>query len=215
MPELTFRVEQAEVGKSIGTPAIAVRVEIANSVPDETIHSILLRSQVQIETARRRYSIGEKSKLQELFGDPAQWNRTLKPLLWANVTNVVSAFAGKSLVDVMLPCTADFHAAVATYFQALEDGTVSLTLLFSGTIFYQSTGGTLQVAPVSWNSEARFPFPVALWQQCLEHYFPNSIWLPVRRDLYDRMRKMKAQQGLASLDELMDRMIAARSEVAV
>ncbi len=214
MPELAFRTIDAKVANDSAIPAIAIRLEITNSAADETIQSILLRSQVQIEAPRRRYSKSEEAGLKDLFGNPEQWSRSLRPLLWANTTNVVGSFDRSTVVDVMIPCTIDFHAAVSGYFLALEDRTVPLTLLFSGTIFYQTSAHSLQAAPISWDNEAKCLFPIPLWKECLEAHYANTVWLPIRRDLYERLRELRAQQGWTSIDEVIERMITGTREVA-
>lgn len=213
VPELRFQAVDVAIADRSATPAIALRIELSNAVPQETIHSILLRSQVQIEAPRRRYSPREQAELKELFGDPAEWGRTLKPVVWANATNVVGSFDRSVVVDVMLPCTMDLYAAVGAYFGALEDGTVPLTSLFSGTIFYQPAGHALQAAPISWNAEARFAFPVALWKECVERHYANTVWLPIRRDIYELLRKRKADLGLATFDDVLERSITGAAEV--
>src|SRR5262249_13403361 len=122
MPELAFRVAGASVAEGSVIPAVAIQLEIVNGAAPETIQSILLRSQVHIEAPRRRYSKTEERGLKDLFGEPAQWSRSLKPLLWVNATNVVGSFDRSIVIDVTLPCTTEFHASVSGYFDALEDG---------------------------------------------------------------------------------------------
>jgi hypothetical protein len=213
MPELNFRPVDAKVVERAASPVIALTVEIVNSAAIGTVHSVLLRTQVLIEAARRRYEPEEQKGLKELFGDTAEWGRTLKPVLWTNATNVVGAFDQSILVEVMLPCTIDLHGA-ASYFRAIEAGSVPLTLLFSGTVFSQMEGRPLQATPISWNTEARFRFPVALWEECLDRHYANTVCLPIRRDLFERLREIKARQGLSDLDEVIQQIVADIPEVA-
>ena len=163
MPDLTFQVANARAVPSLASPAIALALRIAN-LEDQQIDSITLRCQVQIETPRRRYTEAEQTSLLHLFGEPARWGQTLRPMLWANVASAVPAFSGSTAVDLMLPCTADPQSAVTGYFTALEGGLVPITLLFSGMTFYLTRDGQLQAAPISWSSEARFAFPVDVWK---------------------------------------------------
>ena len=168
MPELAFRVQGAEPRISSQSPAVLLRLEIANWPPEQEIRSIALVCQVQIEAARRRYSDREKERLRDLFGEPESWGQTLRSLLWANVRIAVPEFTGTTEVEIALPCAADPVAGTAKYFSGLENAPAPLILLFSGTVFYDAGGGRLQIAPISWNSEARFLFPVEVWMRALE-----------------------------------------------
>ena len=67
MPDLSFRVEGATVVPFAAVPMIAFQLRIKNAHPDETIHTIALRCQIQIEVTRRRYSPGEQERLLDLF----------------------------------------------------------------------------------------------------------------------------------------------------
>jgi hypothetical protein len=52
------------------------------------------------------------------------------------------------LVDSAVPCTFDFDLAATKYFPALGSGEIPLCVMFSGTVFYQSEDGALQIAHV-------------------------------------------------------------------
>ena len=54
-----------------------------------------------------------------------------------------------------IPRTFDFNVASTKYFDGLNGGDIPLLMLFSGTIFYASQENALQVAPISWELEAR------------------------------------------------------------
>ena len=69
MPDLDFKIEGAEVVKFSASPAIALKLRIANVDPTETIHTVALRCQIQIEVTRRRYTPEDKEKLRDLFGE--------------------------------------------------------------------------------------------------------------------------------------------------
>ena len=70
MPDLDFKIEGAEVVKFSATPLIAFKLAVTNANPTETIHSVALRCQIQIEVTRRRYTAEDQEKLRDLFGDP-------------------------------------------------------------------------------------------------------------------------------------------------
>ena len=72
MPDLSFKIEGAEVAKFTASPQIVFKLQLANADPAEQIHSVALRGQIQIEVTRRRYAAEEQEKLRDLFGGLAK-----------------------------------------------------------------------------------------------------------------------------------------------
>jgi Family of unknown function (DUF6084) len=208
MPELTLEVRGAEAVYEVATPAVALRLEISNSPASETIQTVVLNCQIQIEAARRRYADAEQARLRDLFGEPERWGQTLRPLHWTNLTTTVPGFTGGIGMKLAVPCTFDFNVTATKYFDALTGGTVPLTLLFSGTIFYRTPSGQLQAGPIPWNTEARFSLPAGIWKEAIELHYPNTAWLGLRRDNFDRLYDFKVRHGLATFDEAVERMFA-------
>lgn len=208
-PDLDFRVQAADPLPFAAAPSLQFKLAVENRTA-ERIQSIMLKVQVQIITGRRRYNGREQAQLVELFGEPQRWGNTLKNLFWMQTVALVPAFSGSTVVDLIIPCTYDFEVVSAKYFHALEDGEVPLEFLFSGTIFYAGRLG-LQVAQLSWDKEAAFRLPVATWQAMMAHYFPNSSWLRLRQDVFDRLQAYKAGRSLptweATVEALLDRQV--------
>jgi len=204
MPDLSFHVEGAEVVAFAAIPQIALKLAISNGQPDEPIHTVALRCQIQIEATRRRYTAEEQEKLLDLFGEPDRWSQTLRSLLWTHASVVVPAFSGNTLVDLPVPCTFDFNAAATKYFYGLESGDLPLCLQFSGTVFYAGADGGLQVAPISWDKEARYKLPVKVWRKMMDSYYPNSAWLCLRRDVLERLYQYKVRHGIPTWEEALE-----------
>jgi Family of unknown function (DUF6084) len=209
MPELHFTLEGAEAVPYSAIPMIALKLRITNRPAGEAIHSLNLRCQVQIEPAKRRYGPNEQARLLDLFGTPERWSRTVRPLLWMNTTLAVPGFSDEVLVDLQLPCTFDFNVAATKYFHALETGDIPLSVLFSGTIFYQGDSDTLQVAQVPWDREALSRLPVDVWKQMMEMHFPNTSWLCLRRDVFEQLYDYKVRHGIPTWEEAISRALAA------
>ena len=163
------------------------QLRITNADATEKIQSVALHCQIQIESTHRKYAAEEQKKLLDLFGEPERWSRTLRAMLWTHAGATVKPFQGTTNVDLPVPCTFDFNVAAAKYFAALEDGEVPLNLMFSGTIFYESAGGDLQVEQVPWDREAKYRLPVRVWKEMMDIYYPNSAWLCLRRDVFDQL----------------------------
>lgn len=164
MPDLHFNVESvsAEHGSAQRRLLFCLRVE--NSSPSEFVSSISLNVQVQIQPARRRYNNEEKTALRELFGEPERWANTLHPVFWAKVSTTVSSFQGSTKVNVPVPAASGFDDAASGYCHALREGEIPVDLLFSGTIFYISSGAP-QVAFISWSKETFCRVPLAVWRE--------------------------------------------------
>jgi len=188
------------------------KMRIANVSGEERIQNVNLKCQIMLSVTKRRYNNEEKAKLQELFGEPERWGETLRTFLWTHVTTVVPRFSGSTIVDLPVPCSYDFEVVSTKYFDALEDGDIPLTFLFSGTIFYEGEAGNLQIAQISWSKEATYRLPVALWRETIEASFPNTAWIRMRKDVFDDLYKYKTRYGLPTWEEVFVRLLRAGSE---
>ncbi len=211
MPDLQFQIEGAEATPNAASPQIAFKLHIDNKEQD-SVHSIALRVQVQIEPARRRYTAAEQEHLKELFGEPERWSTSLHPLLWANLSVPVSGFSRSILVEVPVPCTFDFNIAVTKYAYGLENGEIPTTLLFSGTVFHAGRTG-LQVTQIPWDRSANYRLPIQVWRQMMDSYYPNTAWIPLRRDIFDRLYEFKVRHGIATWEQTLERMLGETAEM--
>ncbi len=215
MPDLTFRVEQAEAVPFAASPLLAFKVRVENSDPAETIHTVALRIQLQIEVTRRRYQPEEQEHLLDLFGSPNRWSQTLRSMLWTHASVVIPPFTGSTVADVHVPCSFDFNVAATKYFHALSDGEIPLQFQFSGTIFHADPAGSLQVAPISWDKEARFRLPAKTWREMMDFYYPNSAWLCLRRDVFERLLQYKVQMGIPTWEQTLESVVPVLQEELV
>jgi len=90
------------------------------------------------------------------------------------------------------------------YFHGLRDGEVPLCFQFSGTVFYESADTGLQVAPIPWDKEVKFRLPVKQWNEMMELYYPNSAWLCLRRDVFERLYRYKVRMGTPAWEETLE-----------
>ncbi len=111
------------------------------------------------------------------------------------------------------PCTFDFNVAATKYFEGLTDGEIPLHLMFSGTVFYANADDALQVAPISWEQETRFKLPVKVWRNMMDLYYPNSVWLSLRRDAFERLYQYKMQHGIPTWEQALERVLPAEETV--
>jgi hypothetical protein len=93
--------------------------------------------------------------------------------------------------------------ASSKYFHGLEEGLVPLEFLFSGSVFYAGEAG-LQIEQISWDKEAKFRLSIQLWKEMMEEYFPNSTWVRLRKDTFDKLYAYKASRGLHDWDAALE-----------
>lgn len=211
MPDLNFTIEDAEAVKYAAAPTIQFRIFIENNNENERIQSIGLRCQVNIEPTKRRYSEEEQKRLYELFGEPKRWSQTLRPMLWTNAFVNVPSFSRDTETNLPISCTFDFNVGGTKYFAGLESGEIPLLFLFSGTIFYDAGRG-LQIAQISWEKEAKYNLPVSVWQEMMDYYYSNSVWLSLRRDIFDRLYQFKIQNGQTSWEQALETLLENTGE---
>jgi len=204
VPALRFAVEGAERVEHAAVPTIAFAVGI-ESTDERPVRSVLLDVQVRIAARRRSYDEAAHDRLFELFGPVEQWGTSLRTLLWTRATLVVPPFTRSTVVELPIACSYDLEVAASRYFDGLEDGDVPLELLFSGTVFY---GSPLQAGRISWESEAGYRMPVALWRETMDRYFNGTAWLRLRKQSIDRLAAHKSRHALATWEDVVDSLLA-------
>ncbi len=207
MPDLSFEVLTAEPLPFTAAPQLAFKLRITNADRAEAINTVTLQCQIQIETARRRYAEDEQTRLRDLFGEPERWNQTLKTMLWTHASVPISSFTDSTTVDLLVPCSFDFNVAATKYFAGLDDGEIPLCLQFSGTVFYLDEDKLLQIAQIPWSAETKYKLPVKVWQAMMDIYYPNTAWLNLRRDVFDRLYLYKVRQGIPTWEQTLERLL--------
>ncbi len=198
MADLIFGCTGATAERYAATPTVTFSLTITER-SGVRVHAIALRCQIRIEPHRRRYSAAEAQRLHDLFGDPSRWAETVKPIQLATVTTMVPTFTGVTETDLPVPCTYDLEVASARYLQGLDDGTIPLLLLFSGTVFV-ATGEGFSVELVPWSAEASHRMPVSVWHDLVDMHFPGRAWLPCGRETLDALSAFKAKHALPTWD---------------
>lgn len=212
MPDLSFEVIGVEAPPFAAVPMLVFKLRIVNAIEQERIHTVILRCQIQLAVTRRRYSPEAQARLLEVFGEPKRWGETLRPLLWAHANTVAQQFTGSTVVNLPVPCTYDFEVVSTKYFNALEEGEIPLTFLFSGTIFYEGETGDLQIGQIAWSKEASFRIPVSLWQEMIASYYPGSAWIRIHKDVFDQLYQYKATHSLLTWEDALIHLLRASGE---
>jgi len=120
---------------------------------------------------------------------------------------MVTGFTSVTEADLPVPCTYDLEVASARYLTGLDDGTVPLLLLFSGTVFV-ARGDSYSVELVPWSCEASVRMPVSVWQDVANEHFPGSAWLRCSKETLDALSLFKARQALPTWDATLSALLA-------
>jgi hypothetical protein len=207
MADLIFGCTGVTAERYAVTPTLTFQLTVTER-SGVRIHAIALRCQIRIEPHRRRYSAIEAQRLHDLFGDPSRWADTVKPIQLATVTTMVPSFTAVTEIELPVPCTYDLEVASGRYFAGLDDGTVPLLLLFSGTVFIATEQG-YSVELVPWSAEASYRMPVTVWKELVDAHFPNSAWLRCSRETLDALSVYKARNALPTWDATLNALLAA------
>jgi len=205
LPE--FSVISAE---ALPYAAVPTMVFTLNAVEPKGHHvyAIALSSQIHIDPARRTYDPETRERLAELFGAPDRWGATTHSFEWARIDKMVLSFTGARAFEIHVPCTYDLEVASAKYFDGLSDGGVPLTFHFSGSVYYKSEDGELQITQIDWSTQARFHMPIAAWKTMITEHYPNGGWVRLRTDTLGRLHALRGARGLPTFDacvtELLD-----------
>lgn len=213
MPDLNFEIVGAQALKHAASPLLVFKLRASNSDQDERISNILLQCQIQLQVLKRQYTDDEKRRLRDLFGEPERWSETLRTMFWTQVGVNIPAFTGDTVVDLQVPCTFDFNVAATKYFYGLDDGEVPIEILFSGTVFHANDNG-LQVTQIPWSKSTKYRLLVRVWQDMMDHYFPNSSWLRLRRDVFDRLYQYKIDNGIPTWELAIENLLTSVEEPA-
>jgi hypothetical protein len=210
MTSLAFEAVEARAEAHAAVPTIMLRMRVTET-GGVTVHALALRCQIRIEPQRRRYQPEEEERLYELFGETPRWGDSLRPFLWTHVSTTISGFTGSHEFDLPIECSYDFEVAAAKYLHSLSGGEIPLVLLFSGSVFTRGDRG-FAAEPVSWNLEASYRLPVAVWRGVMDLYFPNSGWLRVGRATLDRLQHFKASRAVPTWDQAFELLLKHAGE---
>jgi hypothetical protein len=207
--ELAFGCTGVNAVRYAATPTLSFGLTITEST-GVRVHAIALRCQIRIEPSRRRYSADEALRLNDLFGDIGRWAETVKPIQLATVSTMVTGFTSVTETELPVPCTYDLEVASARYLAGLDDGTVPMLLLFSGTVFVDR-GEKFSVELVPWSCEASVRMPVSVWRDVADEHFPGSAWLRCSKETLDALSAFKARHALPTWDATLSALLAGEA----
>ena len=204
MPELRFEIISSRVRQYAAVPTLVFNLQITNDTPDEEVYAAALKCQIIIEATKRQYDAETKSRLYELFGNAERWGETVGTTFWQIIMVPIPRFTDQVVVEINVTCSEDQIIAAGKYFYGVQDGIVPLAFLFSGTLFFKDVKDDLQITLIPWEKEAYCKMPAILWQEMMEVHFPNTRWLHIRKDLYDKLVRYKSQNNFQTLENCLE-----------
>lgn len=206
---LQFEILDAAPAQRSAQPAVIFRVRVSTGT--QPVEAMVLHADVRIEPQWRAYDATAQPLLEDLFGTPDRWDKTLHVLTWADVPVMVRAFERETEFDVRVPCTYDFDASVTRYFTAVADGEIPVRMLYSGAVFRRSSEG-FSGEMVPWSCEAVYRMPVALWQSAMQAVYGDAAFLRIDRTTFDRLRELRASLHAASWDATLAALLPRHPE---
>jgi hypothetical protein len=210
MVDLDFTIEGVEVERYAIAPLLQFALRIVHKSPGASVRNVLLNCQIRIEPSRRAYAASAHDLLSDLFGAPETWGQTLQSFLWTHANTLVPPFEGECVVKLPVPCSFDFNVAATKYFHGVEDGEVPLNFLFSGSVFYRDVEGALQISQIDWRKESAYRLPVQVWRSMMDHYYPQTAWLCLRRESFDDLYRYKRTRRLPSFEQALGDLLDAK-----
>jgi hypothetical protein len=208
-PQLDFAIADAGPLEHAAAPTLRFGLSIEAAAE---VRSVALNVEIRIAATRRAYGEAEQRRLTELFGAPEDWGRNLHALHWTSLGVTIPRFSGRTVVDLLVPCSYDLEVTGTKYLEALADGEIPLEFLFSGTVFYAAPDGRLQVDRIAWDREAPYRMPVSVWRDTMDRWFPGGAWLRLRRDEYERLADYRRRHTLLSWEDAIDRLLREGDE---
>jgi hypothetical protein len=203
-PQLRFAVTDGGAMDHAAVPTLRFALAVESVSGPASIRSVALSVEIRIAATRRAYNPAERERLADVFGDDESWRRNLHTLHWTTQSLNVPAFTGSTTVEMPVTCTYDLEVAGAKYLHSLDHGQIPLEFLFSGTVFYVDPSGRLQIGRVGWDQEATYRLPVAAWREVIDRHFPDTAWLRLRRETWERLAAYKARGTHLSWDDAVD-----------
>jgi hypothetical protein len=212
IPELEFGVAGARALAGAAAPTVVFDLAV-NRTGGGAVRSATVGVRIDIAAARRAYDAATEARLSELFGPPERWGTTLRTLGWARTTVLVGPFDDATTVELPVTLSYDFDVAAHKYLHALRDGEIPLDLMFTGSVLYE-LDGRIQAAPIAWDREASYRLPVRVWREAMDAAFPDSAWLRLRRDTFDRLYTYKAERSLPTWEEAVEKLLGEARWIA-
>ena len=98
----------------------------------------------------------------------------------------------------------------AKYFHAVKDEMCRYAFSSAAQYFIRLLTGRCRLSRSAGRKKRDFAFR-KVWHEMMDHYYPNSAWLRLGRDAFERLYAYKRRHGLVTWEEAIESLIAARA----
>jgi hypothetical protein len=71
---------------------------------------------------------------------------------------------------------------------------------FNGVVYYPNDEGGLQMVLIPWSRSVGFRMPVSVWNETIEHYYPNTAWVALRSQTLEALERRRVDGAHATFD---------------
>jgi hypothetical protein len=62
-------------------------------------------------------------------------------------------------------------------------------------------------ASVTHEKECAWRMPVPVWRELMDHHWPNTAWITLERDVFDRLCEFKQRNALPTWEQTLNRLL--------
>ena len=212
MVDLDFAVEDVEVERHAVAPLLQFTLRVTNTDAGAPVHNVMLKCQIRIEPTRR-HLWPHRSTIcsSDLFGTPERWGQTLQSILWTHsnilVPGIRDANAWSSFRFLAASISISLRRNISTASKTAKFRSFSCSAARS---FIATPSDDLQIDQIAWTKESAYRLPVRVWRSMMDHYYPQTTWLCLRRDAFDELYRYKRARGLPSFETALDELLDAK-----
>ena len=57
--------------------------------------------------------------------------------------------------------------------------------------------------------------PVGVWQELMDHHYPNQAWVPLNREVFERLYAYRRDHGLPTWEQTIEQLLPALENAEV
>ena len=169
--------------------------------PDAAVLNVMLNCQIRIEPTRRsygaaraRFAVRSVRQPGPLGSDPAEFSLDARKHPHSGLRTRMYGSSFRSLaasISIWRRPNISTASKMAK-FRSFSSSAARCSTAMSRT--------TLQIGQIAWSKESAYRLPVQVWRAMMDHYYPQTAWLCLRRDAFDELYRYKRAKGLPSFE---------------
>ena len=106
--------------------------------------------------------------------------------------------------EFYVPINIDMSTALVSRLSVLEKEDIILKFEFTGFCMVLQQAPSIHPRPFKNNMERlvkTYTFPVEMWKRLLSQYYRDIVWVGIKRELYEKLKKLMDEKGLLTPTE--------------